>query len=464
MADLLTRRSLIVTGTLATAGALVPLIRTLTPTDAPADGPPLPTLPELDLHTPQDEPATRTGTLTAGRAEAGRLAYNGTGPGPGPLLRLREGDRVRLTFRNDLDTPSSLHLHGVPMPPATDAPLAHLAPGQSDVREFTLPPGSAGTYWYHPHAHGDVERQLLAGLAGPIVITGPADDQPALRNADDRLLMFTRTGRDILVNGATRPVITARTGRTRLRLLNATAGDHLLLALTREDEPTTAHLIATDSGLVERPVPLTEILLAPGERAEILVATTTRGRLTLRALPYSVYGPGGQRTPDRPMAAIDIPTGLDPVELPASLLPVEKIDPATAARTRRILLDGAGNGSYTIDGRTFDHHRVDLHASLDTLEIWEVENTHTMDHPFHLHSYAVQLIHRDGKPEPFRAWRDTVNIPAGTTVRLAVPLRGKGGRTVYHCHIAAHEDLGMMGILEVTGTNAPQDEEPTPGT
>ncbi|MFJ8546862.1 multicopper oxidase family protein [Streptomyces sp. NPDC093586] len=439
----LSRRSLIVGSVVATAGALVPLVRTVASAEVPPDGPPLPDLPELDLRTVPGKPRTRTGTLTAGPSDAGRLAYNGSEPGP--LLRFREGDRIRLAFRNALDVPSSLHLHGVPMAPDADAPLRHLAPGDSDVREFTLPPGSAGTYWYHPHAHGDVERQLLAGLAGPV------DDQPALRNADDRLLMFTRTGRDVVVNGATRPVITARAGRTRLRLLNATAGDHLLLTVTAENgKRPEIHLIATDAGLIERPVPLTEVLLAPGERAEILVATTTPGRLTLRALPYSVYGDGGQQSTDRPLAGIDVPAGLTPIALPATLLPVEKLAPSAAVRTRRIVLDGAEDGSFTIDGRTFDHDRVDLRAALNTLEIWEVENPHSMDHPFHLHSYAVQVLARDGRSEPFRAWRDTVNIPAGTTVRLAVPFRGKGGRTVYHCHIAAHEDLGMMGILEVT--------------
>lgn len=138
--------------------------------------------------------------------------------------------------------------------------------------------------------------------------------------------MFTRTGRDFVVSGATRPVITARAGRIRLRLLNATAGDHLLLAVTAVNAKSSRiHLIATDAGLIERPVPLTEILLAPGERAEILVATTTPGRLTLRVMPYSVYGDGGQQSTDRALAGIDIPADLTPIALPASLLPVEKL-------------------------------------------------------------------------------------------------------------------------------------------
>lgn len=174
--------------------------------------------------------------------------------------------------------------------------------------------------------------------------------------------MFTRTGRDFVVSGATRPVVTARAGRIRLRLLNATAGDHLLLAVTAVNgKSSRIHLIATDAGLIERPVPLTEILLAPGERAEILVATTTPGRLTLRVMPYSVYGDGGQQSTDRALAGIDIPADLAPIALPASPARGETC-PSTDVRTRRIVLNGAGDGSFTIDGRTFDHDRVDLRA------------------------------------------------------------------------------------------------------
>jgi FtsP/CotA-like multicopper oxidase with cupredoxin domain len=86
---------------------------------------------------------------------------------------------------------------------------------------------------------------------------------------------------------------------------------------------------------------------------------------------------------------------------------------------------------------------------LDTLEIWEIANAHTVDHPFHLHSYRVQLLDTDGRPPRHRAWLDTVNVRGGQTVRLAIPFTGEPGRTVYHCHIANHEDLGMMATLDV---------------
>ena len=235
----------------------------------------------------------------------------------------------------------------------------------------------------------------------------------------------------------------------RLRLLNATAGDHLRLALLADGEPVPVHLLATDVGLLERAVVVTEVLLAPGERAEVVLDATVAGSSELVALPYSVYGPGGEAAAQRVLAVLRSTTGLQPVRLPDELGDVAELDLASAVRTRRLVLGADGAGAFTIDGATFDHSRVDIQARLGTLELWDVVNDHGSDHPFHLHSYAVQVVDRDGVPEPFRAWRDTVNVPAGSTVRLAVPLRGEPGRTVYHCHIASHEDLGMMGVLEV---------------
>lgn len=426
-------------GALAAGGGALAVRATAT---GPADGPPLPRPGTLPLRAGPD--GVLRGELTAA-ASGGSLRYNGTAPGP--LVHLREGDRVRLEFRNDLDADSSLHLHGLPLAPAVDAPLDHQSPGATRAQEFDVPAGAAGTYWYHPHAHGDVERQLLAGLAGPLVVTGPADD--LLRGCDDRLVMFTRAGRDIGVNGVVRPVITPAAGRVRLRLLNATAGDHLLIGVLRGGDRVPAHLVATDGGFVDAPVEVAEVLLAPGERAEVLVDATAAGRLELAALPHSAYGPGGAPSALVRLAAIEVPAGLAPVPLPARLREVEVLDEATSARRRRVVF-GGGHDHFTLDGRTFDHHRVDAEARLGTLEVWDVVNEHTTDHPFHLHSYPFQVLARDGRPEGLRAWRDTVNVPPGGTVTIAVPFRGEPGRTVYHCHIASHEDLGMMGVLEVT--------------
>lgn len=88
---------------------------------------------------------------------------------------------------------------------------------------------------------------------------------------------------------------------------------------------------------------------------------------------------------------------------------------------------------------------------LNTIEDWELVNIDPdrMDHPFHLHIHPFQVISRNGKPEPARAWKDTVLVRKGETVRIRIPFRDFSGKTVYHCHILDHEDLGMMGIIKI---------------
>lgn len=444
---LLRRRTfLAAAGALAAGVAAVPIVRGRGRPDIPTDRPALPELVQAEQV--RDADGVQVIELVAAASGAG-LAYNQLSPGP--LLRLAEGDRMRVEFRNETDAPSSLHMHGLPLTPEVDAPLHHVMPGESHSHEFEVTPGTAGTYWYHPHAHGDVERQLLAGLVGPIVVDGPLDAEPGLREAEDHLVMFTRSGPDIVVNGVDRPMVTVGSGLTRLRLLNATAGDYLLLGCLHPDGTAQPmHLIATDVGLIERPQPIEEILLAPGERVEVLVETREAGTLGLVRLPYSIYGPGGSANDQRTLLTVAVPADYASVPIPDELLRVEALDPATAVSTRQVVFDAADDDTFTIDGRTFDMDRVDARAALDTMEIWEIVNDHSSDHPFHLHSYPVQVLDRDGEPEPFRAWRDTVNVPAGSTVRLLVPFRDGGGLTVYHCHILNHEDLGMMGILEVS--------------
>ncbi len=71
-----------------------------------------------------------------------------------------------------------------------------------------------------------------------------------------------------------------------------------------------------------------------------------------------------------------------------------------------------------------------------------------MDHPFHLHVWPFQVVD-DASGNPTRGWKDTVNVPARASVRIRVAFRDLTGRTVYHCHILDHEDLAMMGVIDV---------------
>jgi FtsP/CotA-like multicopper oxidase with cupredoxin domain len=149
------------------------------------------------------------------------------------------------------------------------------------------------------------------------------------------------------------------------------------------------------------------------------------------------------------LLSVDTAQVSERVSLPTTLVPVERLDRAPVTATRQVVLGEGMMGRFSINGRRFDPQRDDIHGGAGGVEVWEIENRGGMDHPFHLHSYPFQVLSRNGIAAPFAAWKDVVNVPPRTQVRIAVPLRDFGGRTVFHCHIAEHEDLGMMGVLAV---------------
>ena len=95
---------------------------------------------------------------------------------PGPLIDVFEGDTVRIRFENRLSQQTTVHWHGLPVPPDQDGnPMDPVAPGASRLYEFTLPVGSAGTYWYHPHPHELTAEQVFRGMAGLFIVRSRAD-------------------------------------------------------------------------------------------------------------------------------------------------------------------------------------------------------------------------------------------------------------------------------------------------
>lgn len=132
--------------------------------------------------------------------------------------------------------------------------------------------------------------------------------------------------------------------------------------------------------------------------------------------------------------------------LPTSYREITPLD-TTNAVPRSFVLSESGM-SYMINGKMFDPLRVDFSAKLNDTEVWTVTNNADMDHPFHVHGFQFQVIDRAGVAAPVVAWTDTVNLPKKTSLHLAVKLDMPGMR-MYHCHILEHEDLGMMGMLEV---------------
>jgi bilirubin oxidase len=115
------------------------------------------------------------------------FAYNGTFPGP--TLELTEGDRVIVHFQNNLAEPTTVHWHGIHLPASQDgSPFDPVAAGGKRDYTFTIPKGTAGTYWYHPHLHHKTGYQIAKGLVGAIIVRAPDDPLPKLT---ERLLILT---------------------------------------------------------------------------------------------------------------------------------------------------------------------------------------------------------------------------------------------------------------------------------
>lgn len=410
-----------------------------------------------------------------GRRQAQLLTYNGQVPAP--ILEAHAGDTVRVHFTNQLTQSTNLHFHGLHIPPtgAGDNVFLEVPPGERWIYEFALPRNhSTGLAWYHPHYHGLVAEQVFSGLAGPIIVRGDLDEIPEVKAADERLIilkdfgltgngqvatpnaLFKRWGREgdlLTVNGQLRPNY-GLTGRKlkRLRILNAATSKIFRLALNEHD----LHIIGTDGGALHKPLTVDELVLAPGERVDVLVQANQKpGTYSLLSLPYDR---GIANMMDKPLTTTvladftyDEVVAPDSMTLPETLIPVGSLpEPST---TRTFVLDhgiAPGSGApFLINGQAFEHGRIDTQVKLGTVEDWILVNKASMDHPFHLHTNTFQVIERNGEPVVDLAWKDTVNLRAYETVKIRVSFQDYTGKTVYHCHILDHEDQGMMGIIEM---------------
>jgi bilirubin oxidase len=256
-----------------------------------------------------------------------------------------------------------------------------------------------------------------------------------------------REGNVMLVNGHVMPTLNVAPGEVqRWRIINASASRVYRLAIPGQ----TLLQVGSDGGLLEHAVEQKDIVLASSERAEMLVRGAASGEhAELQTLPYDRYMPQ-TRPPDwnSPHSLVAIAyTGsppATPVVIPAVLREIPALDPSSATATHVIVMSQG-----MIDGRTMDMDRVDVHTTLGATEIWQLENVVGMDHPFHLHGFEFQVLDRNGVTEPFRSWKDVVNVPRHQTVRFIVHYTDFAGKWMFHCHILAHEDQGMMAVLEV---------------
>jgi len=423
----------------------------------------------------------------------------------GPVIRLREGQRVRIRFHNRLPESSIVHWHGLDVPSAMDGhPHRAIDTGGTYVYEFQVT-NRAGTYWYHPHPHERTGAQVYRGLAGVLVVTDEEEAAAQLpRGADEFVCvlqdrrfdernqfvypgdMMTQrhgfTGNQVLVNGQAQRALLLGTRAYRLRLLNGSSSRVYKLVWS---DGTPMTVVGSDGGLLERAVERPALTLGPAQRADVIIDLSGRAvgsSLELRSAPFLVsdvtIDEGGMMrgAGRRGMNAMgELPQGA-PLTLMA--LNVARREQSTFRMPERLSRFDASwgdsapgsvrrieftfrAGQWLLGGRTFE--MMDTLAEdivrANTSQIWELANIGGMmntpfAHPFHMHGRQFRVLSRTrpvgaaptslGEGILDGGWQDTVLVLPHEIVRLHVHFTTHPGLYLYHCHILEHEDLGMM--------------------
>ena len=406
------------------------------------------------------------------------------------------GDRLTLRVKNNLAEPTTLHWHGLHIPARYDGgPHQVIAPGQTWEPSFTIKQ-KASLCWYHSHLVEMTGEQVLRGLAGLFLIEDeetealrlPAeygvDDIPLIIqdrrfNADGSFEYMSTMGDAevgflgdvILVNGTVDPYLELRRQRTRLRILN---GSNSRIYMLGRDDGADLMVIGADGGLLERPTRMKRVKLAPAERIELLVDMRPGQTVTLMSYPPIAGATGsglmvrGAETNGDTFPIVQLRAGkLEPadVSMPERLIRVPSWSPAQAARTRTFTLDMTTmslgrrplpdmEGPMGINGQSMDMNRIDVRVPLGSVEIWQIENTTTLPHPFHIHDIQFRVLDRDGAPpQPHeQGLKDTVLVESGSKVRVIAEFADFADPVhpyMFHCHNLEHEDAGMMGQFVV---------------
>jgi FtsP/CotA-like multicopper oxidase with cupredoxin domain len=446
----------------------------------------------------QPEPHRRF-ELTTGKGQANLVgdgnpatavwAFNGMVPGP--EIRVRQGDRLQIRVKNQLDEGTSVHWHGLRVPNGMDG-VPHLTQkpipaGGTFVYDFAVP--DAGTYWYHPHQSSS--EQVGRGLYGAFVIeerepiavdrdvTWVLDDWRLGRDAQivagfGNMMDASHAGRignTVTVNGTIAETFNVKAGeRIRLRLINVANARIFGLEFSGHKPK----VIALDGQPVEpHDLPSNRIVLGPAMRADLIIDMTGEAgrRYTVTDTFYRqqayrlldfVYD--GKPLRDRPPQT--------PIALAPNTMPEPDLN--TALRHEIVFNGGMMGGMMMGRGGGMMGGGMNMRAMMESGRMWLINGVaatgHVMSpmltlqrgrtivlamsnetawwHPIHLHGHSFRLLSRNRRPTRHREWLDTVLMAPRDTVEVAF-VADNPGDWMFHCHILEHQAAGMMGVVRV---------------
>ena len=223
-----------------------------------------------------------------------------------PVWRLRAGDILTVTLQNQLADETNLHFHGLNVSPLNngDNVFLHIAPKQTFTYQIKIPERHVGLFWYHPHMHGDVDRQIIGGMSGGILVEGSDRLYPFLKGLTERVLLLKHhpIGRAdyeelVTVNGTVAPTIPIRPGEAQFWQIGNIGADRFL-RLKIDGMPF--YLIGRDGYFVPRPVRMDEVILGPGQRFSAIVVGGQTGRYAFKSVAFKF----DERQPPLPQVSL----------------------------------------------------------------------------------------------------------------------------------------------------------------
>jgi spore coat protein A len=465
---------------------------------------------------------------------------------PGPTIEALQNRPIVVRWENHLparhlfEIDPRVHGAGAPAPPVRTVPHLHGSRTQSasdGLPEKWFTPGASALYfypncqqpatlWYHDHAVGVTRLNVYAGLSGFYLLRNEEERRMNLPSGEYEipLLLQDRTldeqgqlayvptmengeklppgvwgpeffGELPVVNGAIYPYLEVEPRRYRLRVLNGANSRffHLYLNLAKRatDIPSLVgfHQIGTDGGFLPGPVALNKLLLAPAERADLMVDFSgLEGKIITLANDAPAPFPGWDQINSRhsklyelmqfrvtrPVSSRESSFSMPPATASRSL------DESKSVVTRDFVLsekmDGHGRSlGVRINNKGYDDP-ITERVTLGSTEKWRFINTTDDAHPMHLHLVQFKILERQGfdpaklatgalellgAPRPPAAneagWKDTAVVQPRDVLTILVRFEGYAGRYVYHCHMLEHEDNDMMRPYEVCARGSSAD-------
>lgn len=416
----------------------------------------------------------------------------------GPTLLMNKGDIVHMTVNNHLNDSTTLHWHGMHLPAVMDGGPHQIIPPGTTWQPYWEVKNQASTLWYHPHMHEMSQEQVTKGIGGFIIVRDAEEaalNLPRKYGVDDIPVMITDRdinaqhqfaivpyGDSIMANMTLRAQYNVPAQVVRFRLLNGAIETSYNLGFS---DNRSFYVIGTDGGLLNAPVLVNgttpRYILSAGERIEILVDLSGQAGSTvfLKAFNQSLanFIPGSESFPNGPFASflghtnynilkLNIgnqttnPVSTIPTTLVSNLFPLEQ----DAALTRTITISDStgvtsvpilGPNAFILGHQLFNMNVINHSIPLDQTEVWELKSTSGFGHPFHIHDVEFKILTINGvAPSAQQAgWKDVILVERMKTVRFIAKFSDYADAThpfMYHCHIALHEDEGMMGQFVVT--------------